>query len=229
MRTFSADFIAQKNADYARPFLIMDFGVKPGINGSVGLTERTPIGDDPIEINGKLYYPLVVSWGSIGGSLQGFGETFSTIATTITVLNAPELPYGRRLSDYMGRYPSKIRGDLYWMFEHPDTGDFYVEEALLGDFARPEFGYDTFNVEIVAKANRLLNRDVLRTVEGRDLPLMINAADKMPMRLRNDSRSEFIVCEDIRPATFYQFGDSYYQGAAVTETETAVGNFAPEP
>lgn len=230
MRTFGANFITQKNANYAKPFIICDFGVKPGMNGSIGLTERTPLGDTPVEINGKLYYPLVTSWGSIGSSLVGFGEAFSTTSTTIQVLNTPSLPWGMTVSRYLNRYPSKIRADLYWVFENPDTGAFYIEEALLGDFARPRFGIESMTVEIVAKANRLLNRDLLRIVDDVPTPLIVNAADKIPMRLRLDDASKLIIGEDIRPAVAnYTLGPVYYQGAELTETETAAGNFAPEP
>lgn len=237
MRTFSAGFIAQKNANYAKPFLV---GTLASSLGTVRITDK---GAKKLpDIDGNDYEAIVTSWGTLGASLSGFGESFATPSTTIELLNAREIGPGRdrRFSSYLPRFLSSINVELYWVFQNPDDAfDFYFEYALKGNATRATWDYDSVSLEVVSFAERIMNRDLLEVLDDPDspdpaihrtLPIAVNTAEKLPAWICGSDRSIFAVAEDIRPATLdILFDNIYYRGTEIVEVETSAGNFPPEP
>jgi hypothetical protein len=231
-RTYAAPFITQKDADFAKPFLYGSFLTPLGF---IHLTDRF---HDQVTVGNFTYQGLIASWGSLEASLKGFGEAFASLGTTVEILNTPEIN-GRRFSTYIPRFLKQISCRLTWAFQDPDDPlVYYSEVALKGHVANATWDYDTATLEVVSEAERALGHDVLRTIDDpeapdpavrRPLPIMINAADKMPIWIYGPDRSKFVFAEDIRPMITYFFGSLYYRGAELTEIETSAENVPPEP
>lgn len=224
MRTFSANFITQKDATFAKPFLIALF--KSSL-GSVRISDRTRT------LESNLYSGIVESWGSLGASLSGFGEAFASSGTTVEISNARELVDGtRRFSSYLPRFLNSTMMDMFWCFEHPDTNAIYYEVAIRGPIIRASWTYETATIEVKSLAEQIMNRDVLKTIDfegcpdsniGRPLPIGINRINKLPMWIYSDDRSKFAIAEDVRPVVSYNYGSRYYRGESVHEADTSAG------
>ena len=240
MRTFAANFITQKDASFAIPFLIADINLAGPV---IRIASRTPMWDgEPIPINGQDYFGIVGSWGEISNPLEGFGEAFAAPSTEISILNDYVLN-GLAFWEYLVN-PNYVAArqtyaEIFWCFQHPDTGVIYKELALRGpitDRSVPDLSVSKITVQ--SRAESILNKDVLKTLEDatapdvgarRVLPLIFNAANKMPMWIYSSDRSKFVIGEDIRGrGTSYTLGPIYYRGVAKTEDETSTENFPPE-
>jgi hypothetical protein len=237
VRSFSAHFIAQKNGTYAKPFIVGSFASP---SGTVYVCDR--VFEDGLTIGSNVYFPIVESWGNIGASLSGFGEAFATPRTTVTLQNDPVFSDGRvRFSTKIPRFYRQLVAEIYFAFEHPDTHAIYLELALKGPCTDAEWTYSHATVEVTSEAEELMSRDVLRVANetwtgipdahvGRALPIMVNAADRIPAWIYGEDRSKLLIAEDIRPAVLnYEFGSRWWQGAEVNETETSLGITAPVP
>lgn len=240
MRSFAAPFIVQKDADYARPFLIADVQLA---GPTLRIASRTPLWDgSPVPIDGNDYLGVVASWGEIAAPLEGFGEAFATPSTEIEILNDHVFAGGFAFWQFLvnPNYVAARQTDvkIYWCFQNPDTGVIEKELALRGPVVDKSFDWLSSKIKVTSRAEAILNKDVLKSISVSDapnnnalrvLPLAINAANKLPMWIYSADRSKFVIGEDVRArGTSYTLGPVYYRGADVIEDETSAENFPPE-
>lgn len=241
MRTFAANFITQKNASYAWPFLIANIYLA---GPAIRIATRTPMWDgSPVPIDGEDYLGIVESWGEIANPLEGFGEAFAAPSTEITILNEHVLYEDRAFWEFLmnPNYQAarQTYAEIFWCFQHPDTGVIYKEIALRGPITERSIpDWSVSKITVQSRAETILNRDLLKTILDstspeteayRPLPLIFNAGNKMPLWIYSSDRSKFVCGEDIRArGTSYTLGPIYYRGVAKTEDETSTENFPPE-
>lgn len=179
-------------------------------------------------------YALVESFGNLGASLEGFGEAFATVNTTITIANTPEIN-GQRFSYYIPRYLTTTEVTIYWIFEDPDSpGTFYTETALKGPLTEASFTYDSATVTVTSQAEALMRRDLLNVTDpvnwegcpesniGRAIPLLVNRVNRLPAWLYSEDRTRLLIANKVAgpgvPNTF-TIETKYFRGADVYEDE----------
>lgn len=166
MRSFAADFAAEKNKSFARPFLsaVFRFG------GSIG---DIYLADYDVVIGGNAHKGCVKSWGEYGSLARLIDGAFAARGMRVTIVNHPLFgtPAQRFTDLWTSVGVEGVEVDVYHNFLKSDDPGIVLQTLVFVGVMRPgPYTPDLCEVELAPIAEKYLSQEISFPVDQSDFP-----------------------------------------------------------